>query len=65
MEENRLTAVEFLQEQLDHYISQAQKEQTLHLFELAKRMEQDQLDMKYGDGYGEGIYAAYNSRAAK
>ena len=48
------TAVEWLAEQLDNYFSQAQKEQTLHLVEIAKQMEKEQIKDAWMDGM-EGI----------
>ncbi len=60
MKNNKPTAVEWLTEQLDNYFSQSQKEQTLHLVDIAKQMEQEQLDLKYGEGYDEGLYDGMN-----
>ena len=57
--ENRPTAVQWLTEQLDNYFSQAQKEQTLHLVQIAKQMEQEQLKNEYYRGLDEAINPPY------
>ena len=50
------TAVEWLMEQMDYYFSQAQKEQTAHLFQQAKAMEKEQIiKAYYGQSFSESI----------
>lgn len=46
------TAVEWLTEQMDFFFSQAQKEQTTHLFQLAKAMEKEQITQAVYDSMG-------------
>lgn len=47
---SKQTSVEWLQEQLDQYITQAQKEQTKHLFDIAHHMTEDQILDAYFQG---------------
>ena len=71
MTENKQTAVEWLFESLDEQIYRIDHvdnrvnisisfEDMMTLKKQAKEMEQDQLALKYGEGYNEGLYDALN-----
>ena len=69
---NKQTAVEWITEQMDFYFSQAQKEQTTHLFQLAKAMEKEQTmafaklwEEKLLDGKIDSVDDLYNESYGK